>query len=138
MYVGEILVDNPGAERVPACAVRPAVEYGRRGLSAPAAVRAATACYRTESDPLGEFIAEACIAEAGRSATARELYEAYRRWAKSEAFGRGATLTPQAFGRRMSRRFSKVKTNGRIRYQGIGLRGEMAPASEHDREDWGG
>ena len=104
------------------------MEYGRRGLEAPAAVRAATACYRAEADPLGDFIAEACITEAGRSATARDLYEAYQRWAKSEAFGRGATLTPQAFGRRMSRKFAKTRDSRGIRYHGIAVRPEAAEA----------
>jgi putative DNA primase/helicase len=51
-----------------------------RGLDPPDEVTVARDAWRADSDPIGEFLAEACTVEAGASVPAGELYECYTRW----------------------------------------------------------
>lgn len=66
--------------------VRGALDYLENGLGVPAGVRAATAEYREESDPIGAFIRNACHvtgADQDRE-TPEDLFNAYMRFAKRE------------------------------------------------------
>jgi putative DNA primase/helicase len=49
------------------------------------------------TSPVGAFIREACIRQAGRQVPVRELYQAWRRWSKDH--GRDHPTTEQIFGR---------------------------------------
>ncbi|TWT76203.1 hypothetical protein CA13_66940 [Planctomycetes bacterium CA13] len=94
--------------------------YQREGLQEPQTVVDATKEYRTESDPLGEFLAEYCVVEANAIAPAAELYRLYSeehkgRWSKT------------AFGRAMAERFDKLRGwqdpyRGKVIYEGLRLR----------------
>jgi putative DNA primase/helicase len=66
------------------------------GLRPPAAVTAATTDYRSESDSVRAWIADACIVEAGAESPASDLFVAYRDWCR-RAGDRGVSQTK--FGR---------------------------------------
>ncbi len=92
--------------------------WRERELAPPAAVLAATETYRTESDPIGEFVRVCIEAAPGATIKARDLYHCYVVWAKANAIDpRSAT----AFGLRLADRgFVKVKA-GTVLYQGCRL-----------------
>lgn len=122
--------------------VRGALEYLQMGLRVPDGVRAATAEYREESDPIGAFLRNACHIT-GKE-TDREspeaLYNAYVRYAKREGL---ADIRQSTFSRRlpdqtrkiwkgpdnMSHQFVRVRSNG-TSYSGISIRDEFAGKAE--------
>lgn len=111
------------AERVGILAwlVRGAMEWHRKGLEDPLEVRAATEAYREEADPVGDFLAERCVA--GNDlyrVRAAELYEAFVAWDRRS--GGGDPMSGTAFGRRITERFSKVKESSGLWYVGVALR----------------
>lgn len=66
--------------------VRGALDYLQRGLMVPDGVRAATAEYREESDPIGAFIRNACHVTGSDDdrELPEDLFNAYMRYAKRE------------------------------------------------------
>ena len=112
------LVKNEGPG-ILAWLVRGYLDYRENGLIEPDCVREATGKYRSDSDPLGDFLAEYCIDERGAESTATELFEAYQRG--------GGKWSKTAFGRNMAERFTKGqswegKHRGKVVYQGVRLR----------------
>ena len=101
-----------------AWAVEGALEWqrlggGRRGLGHCTAVDDATAEYRVETDPIGEFISEMCIVDPGREVRSREIYAAYRSWAKDSGHG---AMSSTRFGRMLEDRgFKSRRSNGILR-----------------------
>lgn len=117
--------------------VKGALEYLQTGLNVPAGVRAATAEYREESDPIGAFIRNACHVtgkEADRE-TPEELFNAYVRYAKREGL---AEFRQPTFTRRLPDQtrkswkgleglmcqFKRTRSNGTV-YLGISVREEF-------------
>jgi len=99
------------------------IEWQRRGLDPiPTAVAIATDAYRTESDPLAEFIADACIIMPNAETRASALYKAYFAWVADQGLLEKERLTRTAFGRRMSTRYDKKTRKDGTYYQGIGLK----------------
>jgi putative DNA primase/helicase len=87
-----------------------ALRFIESGLSDPPAVREATAEYRSEMDPISDFIAD-CVEEApGHIETARTMYEAYVSW--SEANARRA-VSQTKFGLVLVQKFRREKSGGR-------------------------
>jgi len=72
-------------------------EWRKAGIAVPDTVRAATDEYRTDSNPLGQFL-DACTQRGGRT-QAKTLYDAYCAWCRREAVD---PLSSTAFGRRLS------------------------------------
>jgi putative DNA primase/helicase len=104
-------------------AVRGCLEWQRRGLAAPVSVLDATADYRRESDPLGEFLEECAEVDELAVSTSAELFGAYLGWAKDQHLRERDTLSRTAFGRHLGGTFQKGKdTAGRAVYAGIRLR----------------
>ena len=66
-------------------AVRGCLEWQRRGLEPPAAVQAATASYRTDSDPLAEFLAERTFPKRAARSRPRPLTPRTRTGPRSRA-----------------------------------------------------
>lgn len=93
--------------------------YQAEGFNEPEAVRTATAAYRDASDLVGAFLADSCVVEAGATATARELYSAYRAWCE----GSGEHPRPQRdFGMRLTERgFERVRYGSGFRWRGLRL-----------------
>jgi phage/plasmid-associated DNA primase len=81
----------------------------------------ATASYREESDPLGEFLMASCVLGDGLFAGASAAYQAYRAWAAKEGLSDKEAMTSTAFGKRMTARFRKHSRNSGKVYLGIGL-----------------
>jgi putative DNA primase/helicase len=90
--------------------------YAKGGLQVPQPVRAATAAYRHESDPLADFLEEACFVEPGLECTASALYDAYTRWA--QANGVRFPLKARSLGQQLDDRgFKPHKGSGGTRFR---------------------
>jgi putative DNA primase/helicase len=114
-----LLHELPG---ILAWAVRGALAWQEQGLGSPAAVKAATATYKEESDPLGDFLSERCIEGAGFEVKASAVYVAYRSWAEDEGIRDRDVMSNKVFGIRMTARFTKLaRKTGKV-YLGVGLR----------------
>lgn len=97
-----------------------AVRYYRDGLRPPGIVARATTEYQQESDPLADFLAEACAADADSEIGAAEFYSHYRGWADRHGLADRERLSARAFGERAAARFTRVDgRRGRV-YRGIG------------------
>ncbi len=82
----------------------------------------ATATYKEESDPLGDFLSERCIEGAGFEVKASAVYVAYRSWAEDEGIRDRDVMSNKVFGIRMTARFTKLaRKTGKV-YLGVGLR----------------
>lgn len=88
------------------------------GLQAPNAVRAATAAYRGESDPLAEWLADCTIADPQCKETSADLWASYL-----ASLAKGETgMTRTAFGRRLTELGYPEKRASSARFRaGIGL-----------------
>jgi len=94
-------------------------DWVKCGLMMPEEVRRATEGYRGEMDVLSEFINACCIISETASATAKELYNAYVRWAEQNG---EKTISQTAFGIRLTERGFIQKRRARVRrWSGIGL-----------------
>ena len=103
--------------------VRGCLSWQKWGLAAPAEVIDATAEYRAEMDVLMEFIEDCCIVNPKLTATAKELYEAYRQWAADQGMTEKEMLKQRSFGLRLGERgFRKGKLHGQRMWTGLGLK----------------
>jgi putative DNA primase/helicase len=103
-----------------AWAVQGCKEWIQFGLQTPDEVKEATEGYRGEMDVVGEFIDERCIISKMATASAKDLYESYVKWAE----GSGERPVPQrTFGLRLTERgfYNERTTRGRHRWVGIGV-----------------
>lgn len=104
-----------------AWAVQGALEWQRRGLEAPAAVKQATEAYREEADTLRQFVADVCVTRPEAYTQARPLYLVYRAWAELNGMKPTEIFSSTLFGRRMADRYEKIHTEHGSIYRGIGL-----------------
>jgi putative DNA primase/helicase len=81
-------------------AVRGWQDYQAGGMRPPASVQRATDDYRTESDAVARFVAEACFTAPSASATTRALFAAWQSWATADG---AETLTERAFAKELDR-----------------------------------
>lgn len=94
------------------------------GLGVPEEVQEATAAYQRESDTLGAFLEDCCQLDEYASVPAKELYDAYARWADE---GGEFKHSQTAFGRRLEERgLVWVKRSGVKWRKGVRL---LAPDS---------
>jgi len=92
-------------------------EYLSDGLHYPQEVLEATAKYKTESDQVGQFIAECCVHGEYARAKATPLYLAFSKWADGSD-----VMSQTAFGRRIVEMgFRKEHTERGNEYVGLGL-----------------
>lgn len=102
------------------------LDWRINGFGEPATVTEATQAYRAESDPLGRFLAERCLAMPAMRARSSRLFDAWEKWCQAEREDPG---TPTAFATALKARgFESKKSNGVINWLGIGL------ADDNDRE----
>ncbi|MBZ5639083.1 MAG: bifunctional DNA primase/polymerase [Acidobacteriia bacterium] len=100
----KLLAEAPGILR---WLVQGALDWQSMGLAPPAPVVDATANYRNESDTLGDYLST-CRLDPQACAPAKNLYESYTSWHKSNLGGDPMTQT--LFGRLLAERgFSKGK-----------------------------
>jgi putative DNA primase/helicase len=92
-------------------------DWKLHGLGEPDAVAQATASYRGESDALGRFLADRCMAHG--EVRSSDLYEAWRKWCASEGEEPGSN---KAFTVDLERKgFDKHKTNSGAFWRGLSL-----------------
>jgi putative DNA primase/helicase len=103
-----------------AWAVEGCLRWQEEGLDIPEVVTSATREYRVESDQVGRFIQECCVAGEYATAKARALYVAYKKWA--EDAGERNVATEVLFSAQMGDRgFKKERRNTGYLYIGVGL-----------------
>ena len=104
--------------------VRGCLAWQHDGLTPiPESVRAATDDYAESSDMLQAFLSEAIELVPDAEVRAAELFDHYSQWADARRLQPRERLTQTAFGRKMSARFTKVKTSANpARYQGLARR----------------
>lgn len=76
--------------------------FRAEGLEPPTAIRAATATYRTESDPMAEWLEDEVVLEVGAFARVRDVRASYEEHCK--ATGRPYVLAAQRFNADLERR----------------------------------
>lgn len=114
------------------------LEYLQYGLQVPDQIRAATAEYREDSDPIGSFIAGCCICtgESTDRISSRDLTHAFNYWIDQRGEGkwterRVSTRLKEKAGRWKSpadgRGFDKLKSGGLMTYTGIKFNAEFGP-----------
>ncbi len=122
--LNQALADELRAEGagILAWAVRGYLAWQEQGLNPPKVVLNATEEYERESDPLADFLEEACELFVDAETRAKDLYDHYKQWAEEYGMGEKERLTSTMFGRKMSERFSYGKTrSGRV-YKGASRR----------------
>lgn len=92
--------------------------WQREGLKQPKAVADASKEYRNEMDVITRFIEECCETGPGMKIKASELFNAYRDWAREN---NEHDFSNTKFGKEVSKKFHKKKSNGIMIYEGIKL-----------------
>ncbi|MFS8181381.1 phage/plasmid primase, P4 family [Pseudovibrio denitrificans] len=113
--------------------------YMEEGLDVPAAVEGLTQDYKTELDPIQQFV-EACIEFAeppGQDAdepsiTGRTMYDTYKKWSELSGL---KPFTETAFGRELPKKDGMRKVMGRIRKY-ANVRFNLPPEMRPDPMDW--
>jgi putative DNA primase/helicase len=96
------------------------------GLNAPPTVVDATDAYQQDSDPLAEFLDDACtLDDAAAFVRAADFYAAYQAWATKQGIGDHSRdrLSAKAFGQLIARRFRRDRLGDGARgYRGVEIR----------------
>jgi len=96
--------------------------WQERGLDpTPAIVRGATQDYKTESDPLAQFLEEKFVISPERKLWMSELYKVYVGWADEQGLREREKLSRNALSRKMSERFQRKHTMRGSVFLGIGM-----------------
>lgn len=102
-------------------AVEGCLMWQKEGLNPPADIQQATMDYRKEMDTIGAFIDECCDVRPGLSIGAKDLYLAYKKWAKD---ANEHEFTQTTFGKKASDKFEKKRGGNGFAYQGVDLKKE--------------
>ena len=94
------------------------LEWQRDGLKKPSLVLAATDAYRTEEDMVAGFLHDCVANDLMGSVSAKDMYDAYVRWAEANA--QGTPIKPKTFTKTLSAK-GFVTSHTRIgnRFSGI-------------------
>jgi putative DNA primase/helicase len=97
-------------------------------LGAPEAVRRTTAMVRSSFSPIGGFVQECCITGESEREVPRDLYRAYKQWARQSEIAPEAVLSETAFGRQLTTmKFARRESNGRGWRMGLRLKTPPQP-----------
>jgi putative DNA primase/helicase len=107
-------------------AVRGCVEWHEHGLGTSAAVEAATAAYRSETDVIDRFFSDVCVFGPKQEVGKKALYEAWESWCIDEGADAGSQVkfTRVMAERGVVRGFAEAKVRGTRLWRGIGLVGK--------------
>lgn len=95
------------------------LDYMNQGMNPPSVVVDRTEAYRSEGDPIGQFLEDQCVIGPLYSVPAKALFETWGVWAMRQGF---PAMTQTDFGKRMTDRFEKKRsTGGMHKYVGVGL-----------------
>jgi len=99
--------------------VRGCLLWQKHGLKPPRKITEATEKYRRDEDLLADYIDECCIREPGAKCSASELYGRFVTWYHANI----GVKEPSGhwFGKQLSQKYEKSKSNGKIIYHGIDL-----------------
>jgi putative DNA primase/helicase len=104
-------------------------QYEKRGMDAPAAVRAATDGYMRDSDAVARFIADCCMVNPHAYASIEDLFARWSKWALEDG---AEPLSKRAFGDALTTHgYENTRRGGRSVRPGIGL------MADEDAEDEG-
>lgn len=101
------------------------LDYVKQGLNPPAVVLERTEAYRTDSDPLAQFVTDECVLSPMVNVRAKALHEAYATWAMRNGL---PPMTATEFGKRIGERFEKKPTSRGNQYIGVALRADEEEA----------
>lgn len=99
--------------------VRGCLLWQRDGLNPPYSILEASEEYRRREDLLADFIDECCIIEPGAKEKASKLYARFVTWYNANIGKKEWTGT--RFGKQLTMKFSKTKSEGCLVYHGIAL-----------------
>jgi putative DNA primase/helicase len=95
------------------------------GMREPASVLRATGAYQADSDAVARFITERCLVSPVASASTRDLYGAWQRWALEDG---AEPMSEKAFAKELDRLGHAVRrTKSERRRIGLGLLAEDEP-----------
>lgn len=102
-------------------------DWQEHGFIEPESVKSATQEYRTDSDPLGEWLSDACEIESQAILTASEGFDSFAAWQESQGIGERFRWSKTKFGRELADRYSKEKVKSgpyrdQVVYRGLRLR----------------
>lgn len=100
--------------------VRGCLEWQRDGLNPPMIIKDKSSEYRRNEDLLADFIEECCVIEPGATETSAKLYNRFVGWYEQNIGKKVWSGTK--FGKNLSQKFNKHKSNGSNTYQGISLK----------------
>lgn len=127
--VGEFLADGPGLLQ---WLVEGALDFLNSGLVVAESVTMATADYREEMDPVGEFLKACVVRCAGMSVPAREMYQNFVRWCEASA---KRVRSETKFGRDAKKELTHENRRGVKHYVDVMLcEVPAAPARSPDRD----
>lgn len=99
--------------------VRGCIMWQQDGLKPPSVVTEATERYRQDEDMLADWIDECCLKEPGAKEKSAKLYTSFVAWYNANIGKKEPTGT--WFGKQLSKKFDKHKSEGCIMYHGIAL-----------------
>jgi len=112
----QVIKEAPG---ILAWLVRGCLLYQQHGLKPPREVTEATELYRRNEDLLADFIDECCIREPGAKEKSSALYARFVDWYHDNIGKNEPTGT--WFGKQLSQKYEKNKSEGVVMYHGIAL-----------------
>ena len=102
--------------------VEGALKWKKDGLKLSPTIRQEVATYRKDSDLLGEFLSECCVADPKTRIEQSTLYSRYQGWCDTNGMRSVAKAT---FTRRLVERgYDEAKSNGKRFYAGLCLQGQ--------------
>lgn len=96
--------------------------YAERLKDTPESILLATSEMRESNNRLVDFTVEWCDENEQSSEKASALYTAYMRWAEMHNLKRNDILSQTMFGRLLTDKYKKIRTNDGLYYQGITLK----------------
>lgn len=95
------------------------LRWQREGLPEPTVISDATEMYKQDSDPLADFIEEACEVSPPDTTPAITLQQAYQVWADKNHVHKAERLNRKDLARRLSEKFPKKQLNTGAVYCGV-------------------
>ena len=99
-------------------AVEGCLLWQKEGLGIPDVIAKATKDYKNEMDIISTFVSENCEEAVNHNTSAKEMYSAYERWAKSS---NEYLMSATKFGRELAKKFEKVRKSYGVVYKNIRL-----------------
>lgn len=103
--------------------VRGCLLYQKDGINPPRDITEATEQYRRNEDLLADFIDECCLREPGAKEKSSVLYARFVKWYHANVGQKEPTGT--WFGKQLSQKYDKTKSEGCVMYHGVALNGSQ-------------